>query len=258
MAWSFRKRIKIAPGLKLNIGKRGINSLSIGGKGVSLNVGKRGVKARVSAGGLSSETMLADRAKRSRDLPEQNSDGPASADTSSAMVERPRAKSGCLYALALIGAVWAAIATLGALGPNPTTTRCSDTDYLKAADLFLRAQSDAGRAVADNLAATRKPDRVSAPLKAQIRAASKETGEAWNRTFGPARGGVPGPCMDIHRQVANARALRQDAYDRWLDPSRDPGGERFARAFADFQRSVHLTIEIRGKIAQLNSGTTNQ
>lgn len=45
----FRKGVKIAPGLRLNITKRGINSLSIGGKGISYNIGKKGTRA---TGGL--------------------------------------------------------------------------------------------------------------------------------------------------------------------------------------------------------------
>lgn len=41
MAWSFRKRIKIAPGVHMNIGGNG-PSLSVGGKGISVTSGKNG------------------------------------------------------------------------------------------------------------------------------------------------------------------------------------------------------------------------
>lgn len=41
MAWSYRKRIKIAPGVHLNISKRGI-STSIGPRGASVTIGKNG------------------------------------------------------------------------------------------------------------------------------------------------------------------------------------------------------------------------
>ncbi|WP_026902434.1 DUF4236 domain-containing protein [Pedobacter glucosidilyticus] len=41
MAWSFRKRIKVIPGIYLNIGKNGI-STTIGVKGASINIGKQG------------------------------------------------------------------------------------------------------------------------------------------------------------------------------------------------------------------------
>jgi hypothetical protein len=41
MAWSFRKRIKIIPGIHLNIGKNGI-STTISVRGASINIGKNG------------------------------------------------------------------------------------------------------------------------------------------------------------------------------------------------------------------------
>lgn len=45
MGFKFRKRIKIAPGISVNISKNGITSATIGKPGSSVNVGKRGVKA---------------------------------------------------------------------------------------------------------------------------------------------------------------------------------------------------------------------
>lgn len=42
MGWRFRKSFKIAPGIRLNIGKKGISSLSIGPRGAHINVGKNG------------------------------------------------------------------------------------------------------------------------------------------------------------------------------------------------------------------------
>jgi hypothetical protein len=47
----FRKSIKLAKGVKLNIGKKGISSVSVGGKGLTLNASKRGVKATTSIAG---------------------------------------------------------------------------------------------------------------------------------------------------------------------------------------------------------------
>lgn len=41
MAWRYRKRIKIAPGVNVNVSKRGV-STSIGTRGASVNVGKNG------------------------------------------------------------------------------------------------------------------------------------------------------------------------------------------------------------------------
>lgn len=59
MAWSFRKRIKIIPGVHLNIGKRGV-STSIGMRGASVTVGKSGsyVSAGIPGLGISSRVRL--------------------------------------------------------------------------------------------------------------------------------------------------------------------------------------------------------
>jgi len=50
MAFRFNKRIKVLPGVRLNIGKTGI-STSIGPRGASVNIGKRGVRATASIPG---------------------------------------------------------------------------------------------------------------------------------------------------------------------------------------------------------------
>lgn len=50
MGFRFRKSIKIAPGVKLNVGKKGISSVSIGGKGYTKNISKRGTRTTVSLG----------------------------------------------------------------------------------------------------------------------------------------------------------------------------------------------------------------
>ncbi|WP_075686531.1 DUF4236 domain-containing protein [Serratia marcescens] len=59
MAIRFRKRIRIAPGVYINIGKKGI-STSIGARGASVNIGKRGVNGTVGipGSGLSYTTKL--------------------------------------------------------------------------------------------------------------------------------------------------------------------------------------------------------
>ncbi|EDV3123758.1 DUF4236 domain-containing protein [Salmonella enterica subsp. enterica] len=51
MGFRFRKRIKIVPGIHINIGKTGITSASIGKAGATLNVGKKGVKTTVGIPG---------------------------------------------------------------------------------------------------------------------------------------------------------------------------------------------------------------
>lgn len=60
MGFRFRKRIKIAPGLHLNLSKSGV-SASIGGKGATINVGKKGVKSTlgIPGSGLSHTAQLA-------------------------------------------------------------------------------------------------------------------------------------------------------------------------------------------------------
>ena len=50
MAFSFNTRIKIAPGIRINLGKRGA-SLSAGPRGASITVGQKGVYANVGLPG---------------------------------------------------------------------------------------------------------------------------------------------------------------------------------------------------------------
>ncbi|WP_455137958.1 DUF4236 domain-containing protein [Thermophilibacter sp.] len=50
MGWRFRKTIKIAPGVKLNVSKSGV-STTIGTRGASVNIGKRGVYRNLSIPG---------------------------------------------------------------------------------------------------------------------------------------------------------------------------------------------------------------
>ncbi|KJV38198.1 DUF4236 domain-containing protein [Acinetobacter brisouii] len=51
MGLNFRKSFKIAPGVRLNVGKKGLSSVSLGGKGVKINVGKKGTRTTLSAPG---------------------------------------------------------------------------------------------------------------------------------------------------------------------------------------------------------------
>lgn len=50
MPWKFRKSIKIAPGIKINLSKSGL-STTVGKKGASVNLGKKGVRTTVSIPG---------------------------------------------------------------------------------------------------------------------------------------------------------------------------------------------------------------
>lgn len=49
MGLRFRKNISLLPGVRLNISKHGISSVSVGGKGLTYNIGKKGTRA---TGGL--------------------------------------------------------------------------------------------------------------------------------------------------------------------------------------------------------------
>lgn len=51
MGFNFRKSIKIAPGIKLNISKKGISSVSVGKNGARVNIGKKGVRSTVGIPG---------------------------------------------------------------------------------------------------------------------------------------------------------------------------------------------------------------
>lgn len=47
MGWRFQRRKRIAPGLTLNFGKRGVGA-SVGPRGARVSVGRRGLTATVS------------------------------------------------------------------------------------------------------------------------------------------------------------------------------------------------------------------
>ena len=68
MAWSFRKRIRLAKGLSLNLSKSGIG-LSVGGNGLTVSPGKRGtyVNASLPATGLSARTRIDNLAEKIQD-----------------------------------------------------------------------------------------------------------------------------------------------------------------------------------------------
>ena len=51
MSFRFKKSIKILPGIKLNISKNGLNSISIGKPGASVNISKKGKQATIGIPG---------------------------------------------------------------------------------------------------------------------------------------------------------------------------------------------------------------
>jgi len=84
MAWSFKKRIKIIPGVHLNISKSGI-STTIGVKGASVNFGKSGVTLNTSipGTGISWKEKLSDASETSNSniipesIPEESKPSPS-------------------------------------------------------------------------------------------------------------------------------------------------------------------------------------
>jgi hypothetical protein len=51
MPFRFRKSLKILPGVRLNLTKRGVSSVSVGRRGATLNLSKRGTRATVGLPG---------------------------------------------------------------------------------------------------------------------------------------------------------------------------------------------------------------
>lgn len=51
MGFNFRKSFKIAPGVKLNVTKKGISSVSVGKNGARVNVSRKGTKTTVGIPG---------------------------------------------------------------------------------------------------------------------------------------------------------------------------------------------------------------
>jgi hypothetical protein len=50
MSWRFRRRLRVIPGVILNVGKRG-TSVSIGGRGAHVTYGRRGRRATIGLPG---------------------------------------------------------------------------------------------------------------------------------------------------------------------------------------------------------------
>ena|SRR6266478_2829840 len=68
MTWRFRKRIKILPGLWINLNK-GAPSLSIGGKGVTTNIGKKGVATTLGVPGTGLSYRFGPKRTRKKSTP---------------------------------------------------------------------------------------------------------------------------------------------------------------------------------------------
>lgn len=51
MSLRFRKSIKILPGVKVNISKKGISSIGLGKSGASINLNKKGIRTNIGIPG---------------------------------------------------------------------------------------------------------------------------------------------------------------------------------------------------------------
>ena len=51
MGWRFRRSVKILPGIRMNVGSRGVSSFSFGGRGMTVNLNKRGTRTTLSLPG---------------------------------------------------------------------------------------------------------------------------------------------------------------------------------------------------------------
>lgn len=78
MGWRFRKSFKILPGVRVNVGKKGISSVSVGKRGASVSVGKRGTHANVGipGTGLSYRTKIGGKRQSQVDSPVQQKTNP--------------------------------------------------------------------------------------------------------------------------------------------------------------------------------------
>jgi len=78
MPFRFRRSVRIAPGVRLNIGKRGA-SFSVGGRGSSMTFGSRGVYSNVGipGTGLSYRSRIAGTSSTSQNRAATRSAAPA-------------------------------------------------------------------------------------------------------------------------------------------------------------------------------------
>ena len=51
MGFRFRKSIKVVPGVRINLTKKGVSSVSVGKRGATVNVGKKGTRGTVGIPG---------------------------------------------------------------------------------------------------------------------------------------------------------------------------------------------------------------
>lgn len=118
MKFRFRKRIKIAPGIRLNISKSGV-STSVGRRGASVNLGKQGTRVSVGVPGSGiSSSKLYKRKPKNKKNPVPNH---ATAQTALATA------TGSSNKLKVLGWILALFFLTAALKSYFTTDESSDT-----------------------------------------------------------------------------------------------------------------------------------
>jgi hypothetical protein len=51
MGWRFQRRLKVLPGIRLNLSKRGVSSISVGRRGLWANFGRQGTRTSIGLPG---------------------------------------------------------------------------------------------------------------------------------------------------------------------------------------------------------------
>ena len=110
MAWSYRKRIKIAPGVNINLSKNGI-STSVGPKGAKINVGPKGTSfyTSIPGTGIYNRTKLSSRSDRKNSSSYKSSLYGSGSDK--------KDKTGCIW-LIVIGCLLSIILVLSDLSKD--------------------------------------------------------------------------------------------------------------------------------------------
>lgn len=125
MGWRFRKSFKVLPGVRMNVGSKGVTSWSFGGRGARVNVGKRGVTTTYSLFG----TGLSYRTFKPRARPTRVAAAvPSAPQTAPTTLTAPTSlKNRSLKSYALVGV--AAVVGYGILKPEQPATQPSSPTY---------------------------------------------------------------------------------------------------------------------------------
>jgi uncharacterized protein DUF4236 len=81
MGFRFRKSVSILPGVRLNFGKQGFSSVSVGRKGFTMSAGRRGTRTTVGLPGTGLSYSWTHRSRLRRDRPGAGDGTPPSSHT---------------------------------------------------------------------------------------------------------------------------------------------------------------------------------